>query len=148
MANQPERTGTQGIELIKHFEGLRLARYLDAVGKPTIGYGHLILPHERFTRPLTPAEADALLRQDLRSAELSLRKLLRVPVTQQQFDALMSFVFNLGSGRLRSSTLLRYLNAGAPAHAADQFLVWNKAGGRPLAGLTRRRQAERALFLS
>ncbi|KVP19182.1 lysozyme [Burkholderia ubonensis] len=148
MANQPERTGTQGIELIKHFEGLRLARYLDAVGKPTIGYGHLILPHERFTRPLTPAEADALLRQDLRSAELSLRKLLRVPVTQQQFDALMSFVFNLGSGRLRSSTLLRYLNAGAPVRAADQFLVWNKAGGRPLAGLTRRRQAERALFLS
>ncbi|KVC89117.1 muraminidase [Burkholderia ubonensis] len=148
MANQPERTGTQGIELIKHFEGLRLARYLDAVGKPTIGYGHLILPHEHFTRPLTPAEADALLRQDLRSAELSLRKLLRVPVTQQQFDALMSFVFNLGSGRLRSSTLLRYLNAGAPARAADQFLVWNKAGGRPLAGLTRRRQAERALFLS
>ncbi|KVC73244.1 lysozyme [Burkholderia ubonensis] len=148
MANQPERTGTEGIELIKHFEGLRLARYLDAVGKPTIGYGHLILPHERFTRPLTPAEADALLRQDLRSAELSLRKLLRVPVTQQQFDALMSFVFNLGSGRLRSSTLLRYLNAGAPARAADQFLVWNKAGGRPLAGLTRRRQAERALFLS
>ncbi|KWK91792.1 muraminidase [Burkholderia ubonensis] len=148
MANQPERTGTQGIELIKHFEGLRLARYLDAVGKPTIGYGHLILPHERFTHPLTPAEADALLRQDLRSAELSLRKLLRVPVTQQQFDALMSFVLNLGSGRLRSSTLLRYLNAGAPARAADQFLVWNKAGGRPLAGLTRRRQAERALFLS
>ncbi|KVT42143.1 lysozyme [Burkholderia ubonensis] len=148
MANQPERTGTQGIELIKHFEGLRLARYLDAVGKPTIGYGHLIRPHERFTRPLTPAEADALLRQDLRSAELSLRKLLRVPVTQQQFDALMSFVFNLGSGRLRSSTLLRYLNAGAPARAADQFLVWNKAGGRPLAGLTRRRRAERALFLS
>ncbi|KVX56519.1 lysozyme [Burkholderia stagnalis] len=148
MANQPERTGTQGIELIKHFEGLRLARYLDAVGKPTIGYGHLILPHEQFTRPLTQAEADALLRHDLRSAELNLRKLVRVPITQQQFDALMSFVFNLGAGRLRSSTLLRYLNAGASARAADQFLVWNKAGGRPLAGLTKRRQAERALFLS
>ncbi|MGZ2746931.1 lysozyme [Burkholderia stagnalis] len=148
MANPPERTGTQGIELIKHFEGLRLARYLDAVGKPTIGYGHLILPHEQFTRPLTQAEADALLRNDLRSAELNLRKLVHVPITQQQFDALMSFVFNLGAGRLRSSTLLRYLNAGASARAADQFLVWNKAGGRPLAGLTKRRQAERALFLS
>ncbi|RQS02597.1 lysozyme [Burkholderia sp. Bp9002] len=148
MANQPERTGTQGIELIKHFEGLRLARYLDAVGKPTIGYGHLILPHEQFTRPLTQTEADALLRHDLRGAELNLRKLVRVPITQQQFDALMSFVFNLGAGRLRSSTLLRYLNAGASARAADQFLVWNKAGGRPLAGLTKRRQAERALFLS
>ncbi|AOJ89809.1 muraminidase [Burkholderia sp. MSMB0856] len=148
MANQPEHTGEQGIALIKQFEGLRLARYLDAVGKPTIGYGHLILPNERFTRPLTPAEAEALLRRDLRGAELNLRKLLRVPVTQQQFDALMSFVFNLGAGRLRSSTLLRYLNASASARAADQFLVWNKAGGKPLAGLTKRRQAERALFLS
>jgi lysozyme len=148
MANQPERTGAQGIALIKQFEGLRLARYLDAVGKPTIGYGHLILPNERFARPLTPAEAEALLRRDLRGAELNLRKLLHVPVTQQQFDALMSFVFNLGAGRLRSSTLLRYLNAGARTRAADQFLVWNKAGGKPLAGLTKRRQAERALFLS
>ena len=148
MANQPEHTGEQGIALIKQFEGLRLARYLDAVGKPTIGYGHLILPNERFTRPLTPAEAEALLRRDLRVAELNLRKLLRVPVTQQQFDALMSFVFNLGAGRLRSSTLLRYLNAGACTRAADQFLVWNKAGGKPLAGLTKRRQAERALFMS
>ncbi|KVV53112.1 muraminidase [Burkholderia territorii] len=148
MANQPEHTGEQGIALIKQFEGLRLARYLDAVGKPTIGYGHLILPNERFTRPLTPAEAEALLRRDLRGAELNLRKLLRVPVTQQQFDALMSFVFNLGAGRLRSSTLLRYLNAGASTRAADQFLVWNKAGGKPLAGLTKRRRAERALFLS
>ncbi|MCA8201099.1 lysozyme [Burkholderia sp. AU33545] len=148
MANQPEHTGEQGIALIKQFEGLRLARYLDAVGKPTIGYGHLILPHERFTRPLTPAEAEALLRRDLRGAELNLRKLLRVPVTQQQFDALMSFVFNLGAGRLRSSTLLRYLNAGACTRAADQFLVWNKAGGKPLAGLTKRRQVERALFMS
>ncbi|NIF45994.1 lysozyme [Burkholderia sp. Tr-862] len=148
MANRPERTGAQGIALIKQFEGLRLARYLDAVGKPTIGYGHLILPNERFTRPLTSAEAEALLRRDLRGAELNLRKLLHVPVTQQQFDALMSFVFNLGAGRLRSSTLLRYLNAGTSARAADQFLVWNKAGGKPLAGLTKRRQAERALFLS
>nr|WP_249183836.1 lysozyme [Burkholderia ambifaria] len=132
MANQPERTGAQGIALIKQFEGLRLARYLDAVGKPTIGYGHLILPNERFTRPLTPAEAEALLRRDLRGAELNLRKLLHVPVTQQQFDALMSFVFNLGAGRLRSSTLLRYLNAGA------------RACGRPVPRLEQgRRQAAR-----
>lgn len=148
MPEQPTCTGTQGIDLIKQYEGLRLARYLDAVGKPTIGYGHLILPHESFNRPLCESEALALLRRDLRSAELGLRKLVRVAITQQQFDALMSFVFNLGAGRLRSSTLLRYLNAGANNHAADQFLVWNKAGGKPLAGLTRRRQAERKLFLS
>lgn len=148
MPDQPECTGAQGIDLIKHFEGLRLTRYLDAVGKPTIGYGHLILPHERFAGPITASQAEALLRKDLRSAELALRKLVRVPITQQQFDALMAFVFNLGAGRLRSSTLLRYLNAGATARAADQFLVWNKAGGQPLAGLTRRRQAERKLFLT
>ncbi|MCX4142799.1 lysozyme [Paraburkholderia sp. SEWSISQ10-3 4] len=148
MPEQPTCTGTQGIDLIKQFEGLRLNRYLDAVGKPTIGYGHLILLHESFNRPLSESEALALLRRDLRSAELALRKLVRVAITQQQFDALMSFVFNLGAGRLRSSTLLRYLNAGASSHAADQFLVWNKAGGKPLAGLTRRRQAERKLFLS
>lgn len=148
MTDSPNRTGSAGIELIKQFEGLRLARYLDAVGKPTIGFGHLILPHERFDRPIETGAAEALLKRDLRSAELQLVKLLRVPVTQQQFDALMAFVFNLGAGRLRSSTLLRYLNAGAAAKAADQFLVWNKAGGKPLAGLTRRRQAERKLFLS
>lgn len=148
MTDSPTRTGSAGIELIKQFEGLRLARYLDAVGKPTIGYGHLILPHERFDRPIETGAAEALLKRDLRSAEVQLVKLLRVPVTQQQFDALMAFVFNLGAGRLRSSTLLRYLNAGATARAADQFLVWNKAGGKPLAGLTRRRQAERKLFLS
>ncbi|AXL49990.1 muraminidase [Paraburkholderia caffeinilytica] len=148
MPEQPASTGAQGIDLIKQFEGLRLTRYLDAVGKPTIGYGHLILPHERFDRPLTESEALALLKRDLRSAELALRKLIRVAITQQQFDALMSFVFNLGAGRLHSSTLLRYLNAGATRQAADQFLVWNKAGGKPLAGLTRRRQAERKLFIS
>ena len=86
MPEQPTCTGTQGIDLIKQFEGLRLNRYLDAVGKPTIGYGHLILPHESFNRPLSESEALALLRRDLRSAELALRKLVRVAITQQQFD--------------------------------------------------------------
>ncbi len=148
MPDHPEHTGTQGVDLIKQFEGLRLNRYLDAVGKPTIGYGHLILPSERFDRPLSASAAEALLRQDLRGAEQAVHQLVRVPLTQQQFDALICFVFNLGGGRLRTSTLGRYLNAGAYAKAADQFLVWNKAGGKPLAGLTRRREAERKLFLS
>jgi lysozyme len=148
MLDQPQHTGQDGIELIKRFEGLRLRRYLDAVGKPTIGYGHLILPHEKFDAPLTAAGAESLLKKDLRSHELALRKLVRIAITQQQFDALMGFVFNLGPGRLASSTLLRRLNAGQFEHAANQFLVWNKAGGKPLAGLTRRREAERKLFLS
>ncbi|RKP44617.1 lysozyme [Trinickia fusca] len=148
MLEHPERTGPDGIDLIKHFEGLRLTRYLDAVGKPTIGYGHLILPNEKFAAALTTSAAESLLKQDLRKHELALRKLVRVPITQQQFDALMAFVFNLGPGRLQSSTLLRCVNASQFKNAADQFLVWNKAGGKPLAGLTRRRQAERKLFLS
>ncbi|WP_206956729.1 lysozyme [Trinickia acidisoli] len=148
MLEHPEHTGPDGIDLIKRFEGLRLRRYLDAVGKPTIGYGHLILSNEKFDAPLTAAGAQSLLKKDLRKHELALRKLVRIAITQQQFDALMAFVFNLGPGRLQSSTLLRCLNAGQFQRAADQFLVWNKAGGKPLAGLTRRREAERKLFLS
>ncbi|WP_312691151.1 lysozyme [Kosakonia sp.] len=147
MANQPDSTGDAGVQLIKSFEGLRLEKYKDAVGKWTIGYGHLILPNESFTRPLTQAEADALLRADLGSAERSLHRLVTVDLNQNQFDALVSFTFNLGAGNLQTSTLLRLLNAGEYSQAADQFPRWNKAGGKVLAGLTRRREAERALFL-
>ncbi|BEV73013.1 MULTISPECIES: lysozyme [unclassified Paludibacterium] len=144
----PERTGAAGIGLIKQFEGLRLSKYRDAVGLWTIGYGHLIGQSERFDRPLSRGEADSLLRADLRSAERAVRQLVRYGgLTQSQFDALVSFVFNLGAGRLRQSTLLRYLNVGNVPHAAEQFMVWDKAGGKVLPGLTRRRHAERSLFL-
>lgn len=146
--NNPRTTGEQGLALIKESEGLRLSTYLDAVGKPTIGYGHLIRPGETFKGPISQQQAEALLRKDLYDTEQGIAKAVRVPITQGQFDALASFVFNLGAGRLRSSTLLRKLNAGDYAGAADQFLLWDKAGGKPLKGLTRRRQAERKLFLS
>jgi lysozyme len=146
--NNPRATGEQGVALIKESEGLRLSTYLDAVGKPTIGYGHLILPRETFNGPISQARAEALLRKDLHDTEQAITQAVRVPITQAQFDALASFVFNLGAGRLRSSTLLRKLNAGDYAGAAQQFLLWDKAGGKPLKGLTKRRQAERKLFLS
>lgn len=147
MANQPQHTGDAGVALIKSFEGLRLEKYRDAVGKWTIGYGHLILPNENFPRPITEAEADALLRKDLQTSERGVHRLVTVDLDQDQFDALVSFTFNLGAGNLQSSTLLKLLNQGEYTQAADQFLRWNKAGGRVLSGLTRRREAERALFL-
>jgi GH24 family phage-related lysozyme (muramidase) len=147
MANQPQSTGAGGLALIKSFEGLRLEKYKDAVGKWTIGYGHLILPDEKFPHAITEAEAEALLRTDLLMTERGVHKAVTVALNQNQFDALVAFTFNLGAGNLQSSTLLKLLNQGEYAQAADQFLRWNKAGGKVLAGLTRRREAERALFL-
>jgi GH24 family phage-related lysozyme (muramidase) len=141
-------TGAKGIALIKSFEGLSLNKYQDIVGKWTIGYGHLILPDEVFNVALTEAQAETLLRRDLAVSEKGVNQYVLVPLTQNQFDALVSFTFNLGVGNLKSSTLLRVLNAHQYQSAADEFLRWDKAGGKQVAGLTRRRAAERALFIS
>ncbi|GAA5542536.1 MULTISPECIES: lysozyme [Brucella/Ochrobactrum group] len=144
---QQRRIGQSGLNLIKEFEGLRLEKYKDAVGKWTIGYGHLILPSERFDRPLTELEAEDLLQSDLRKFEGGVIQYVAVSMNQNQFDALVSFAFNLGLANLKGSTLLRLLNHGQYTEAAEQFLRWNKAGGMALPGLTRRRAAERDLFL-
>ena len=149
MHKQPENTGDKGVELICHFEGLKLERYRDAVGLWTIGYGHLILKTEMEKLiKITTGEAKTLLRKDLRRTEQGVQKLVSVSVTQNQFDALVSFAFNLDVGSLKKSTLLRKLNAGDVQGAALQFKSWNKAGGKVLTGLTRRREAEMKLFLS
>lgn len=140
------KTGPQGLELIKSFEGLRLQRYQDVAGKWTVGYGHLILPTERFDQPINPGTALALLKKDLRRTEQGVNSAVRVPLTQNQFDALVSFAFNLGVGALQKSTLLRLLNLRDYSGAAKQFLVWNRAGGKVVAGLTRRRTAECSTF--
>lgn len=135
-----------GLDLIKSFEGLRLKAYQDSVGVWTIGYGH--------TKTATPGmvisepEAEAMLRNDLAEAQGAVERLVKQPLNDNEYAALVSFVFNLGSGNFSRSTLLKKLNAGNRKGAADQFLVWNKAGGKVLAGLTRRRQAERALFIT
>ena len=144
MQKQPERTGDKGIQLICQFEGLRLERYRDAVGLWTIGYGHLILKEEmeKLTK-ITTGEA-----KDLKRTEDGVKKLLNNASTQNQFDALVSFAFNLGVGNLKKSTLLKKFNAGDIQGAALQFKSWNKAGGKVLTGLTRRREAEMKLFLS
>ncbi|MFM7428090.1 MAG: lysozyme [Elainella sp.] len=141
----PDRINSKGIRLLKSFEGLELKAYQDAVGVWTIGYGTT-----RGVRPgmvITEAQAEDLMKQDLRRFEQAIQDLVTVPLTSDQFSALVSFAYNVGEGALASSTLLRLLNQKNYQGAAEQFLRWDKAGGQALLGLTRRRRAERALFL-
>lgn len=139
------KTSQKGIDLIKEFEGLRLAAYKDAVGVWTIGYGHTKTAAKGMT--ISKVEAERLLAQvDLPVYESGVTRLVKVPLAQHQFDALVSFAYNLGVGNLRSSSLLRKLNQRDYLSAAEEFKRWNKAGGRVLAGLTRRRLAEELMF--
>lgn len=138
-------TGEKGLELIKQFEGLRLEAYLCPAGVWTIGYGHTAGVSAGDI--ITSEQADSYLRQDLAGAEKAVNHAVSVAINQNQFDALVSFTFNLGAGNFQKSTLLKKMNSGDYQGAADQFLVWVKAGGKKLSGLVARRQAERALFL-
>jgi GH24 family phage-related lysozyme (muramidase) len=144
-STKPGKTNAKGLRLIKAFEGLRLNAYLDAVGVWTIGYGTTqgVQPGMRITE----AQAEALLRKDLDRFEAAVNRLVKVPLNEDQFAALVAFTYNVGEGALETSTLLQLLNRRDIGGAADQFLRWDKGGGRTLAGLTRRRRAERALFL-
>ncbi|MFC1022272.1 lysozyme [Pasteurella multocida] len=144
-----------GLELIKRFEGCELTAYKDAVGVPTIGYGHTL--NVKMGQKITALEADKLLCEDVAHFEQGVMRLIQemgISVTQNQFDALVSFAFNLGLGNLRRSTLVKKLylmkqtDTASQQAVACEFLRWNKAGGKVLLGLTRRRQAEHDLFLS
>lgn len=132
------------IDLVKASEGCRLTAYRDAVGILTIGYGSTGGIKEGQT--ITQEQAEEMLIDDLDAAAEAVRKLVTVPLNQGQFDALCDFIFNLGEGRLRDSTLLRLLNHGRYGEAAAQFRFWVMAGGHPLPGLVKRRAAERAMF--
>ena len=134
----------RGLALIKEFEGLYLKAYRCPAGVPTIGYGHTA--GVAMGQTISEQQADEYLRRDVRMFERAVDRLVKVPLAQGQFDALVSFAFNLGAGALQSSTLLRMLNSGDYAGAAAQFGRWTKAGGRVLPGLVRRREAERRLF--
>lgn len=136
----------QGIALIKRFEGLRNRAYKCSAGVWTIGYGHT--KGVKAGQTVTTQQAEELLNADLKNFEDWVNKLVKVELTQGQFDALVSFCFNLGPGALDSSTLLKLVNQEKFALAADQFKRWNKAGGVELSGLTKRRLAERDLFVS
>lgn len=136
--------GRKGLELIKSFEGCRLEAYICPAGVPTIGYGHT--HGVRLGQIISQKQADDLLLEDLDQFVKAVNRLVIVPLNQNQFDALVSFVFNIGIGAFTSSTLLRLLNQRAYNEAADQFKRWNKGGGKVLKGLVRRRQAEEDLF--
>lgn len=138
------KTSIKGINLIKSFEGFRADAYLDAVRVPTIGYG--TTRGVKMGQKITEAQAVALLQKDLEMFENAINRLVKVPLTQNQFDALASFVYNLGETNFAGSTLLKVINNGRFELAPEQFLRWNKAGGKVLNGLTRRRQAEADMF--
>ena len=139
-----------GVALIKQFEGLELEAYQDIAGIWTIGYGHIETAREGMR--ISEREAEALLRRDLKPRESAVDRLASVPLNQNEFDALVSFVYNVGIEGFRRSTARKRLNRGDRLGAADALTWWNKAtvGGvlREVTGLTRRRAAERARFLT
>lgn len=139
------QTSAQMRKLIEGFEGCRLDPYQDTVGVWTIGYGHTGDDVYGGCGSIDQATADQMLADDLSDFEDAVNSLCP-KCTQQQFDALVSFSYNLGSGALRGSTLRRMHNAGNYTGAAGEFGKWNHAGGRVLAGLTRRRAAEAAVY--
>lgn len=136
-----------GLDLIKSFEKCVLHPYDDGAGYMTIGWGHLIRRGEHFEK-ITQAEADDLLELDLAQAIGAVSRLVKVPLNDNQFGALVSFTFNVGGGGLGRSSLLKSLNAGKYAEVPERLMVWNKAGGKVLAGLTRRRREEGKLFMT
>ena len=140
----PMTYSQDGLHLTEQFEGCKLEAYLDSVGVPTIGYGHTHGVTLGMT--CTQEQAEEWLLEDVQAAVNAVNSMVRVPLTQQEFDALVDFTFNLGSGSLQHSTLLRLLNSGDYQGAAGEFEKWDKAGGKVLAGLLRRRQAEEEMF--
>lgn len=137
-----------GLDLIKEFEGLRLKAYPDIGGVPTIGYG-TTGPDIKLGMEITKAKAEELLRADVAAFERGVSDLVKVAINQNEFDALVSFSYNVGLNALKTSTLLRLLNDGSDRSiVANEFLRWNKVGDRVVEGLTRRRKAERDLFLA
>lgn len=135
-----------GIDIIKKFEGCELEAYLCPAGVPTIGYGHTY--GVRLGRTISQAEADVLLDHDYQDSIEAVEELIKVPLSENQIEALASFVFNLGRGKLIGSTLRKKLNQGDYKGAAEEFDKWVFAGGKKLNGLIARRAAEKALFES
>jgi len=132
--------------ITKQFEGCQLEAYQDPIGKWTVGYGHTG-PDVYKGLTITQDRADHLLMLDLLLAQNTVNNLVEPQINQNQFDALCDFVFNCGTGNFQSSTLLKLINANDLADAAKEFVKWDKAAGKPLPGLLKRRQAEAALFV-
>ncbi len=141
-----------GIDLVKEAEGLRLDKYFDSAGFPTIGYGHLIGNTEDL-EVISASDAEDLLVKDLKSAEICVNLMVKTKLTQNQFDALVSFVFNIGCTKFKTSTMLKFINQGKFIEAANEFKRWNKMFDthnkqyKEVLGLTKRREREKILFL-
>lgn len=142
----------KGIDLIKQFEGLRLEPYLDVAGIPTIGYGNTYHDNGRRVslrdEPITAEWAEVLLKETLRRYENAVSRYVQVSISQNQFDALVSFAYNVGNEALRKSTLLLKLNKWLYKEAAAEFDKWVYANGERVQGLVNRRAQEKALFLT
>lgn len=139
------------LNFLKEYESKRLAPYFATdyerkIGKQTIGYGHVILPNENFGKGITDAQAEKLFVDDVNKYSEPIYKYVKVDLSQNQFDALVSFVFNIGETNFRKSTLLKKLNAGDYDEAANQFMRWAFQDGKPIAGLYNRRYSEVRIF--
>ena len=145
------KTSAAGRSAIAQREGNKLSAYKDSVGVWTIGVGHTSAagpPMVIAGMTITAEQSDEILSRDLGKTETTVSKAVNVPLSQNQFDALVSLCFNIGGGAFSGSTLVRKLNHGDYEGAAEAFLSWNHAGGKVLPGLTTRRQAERKQFLT
>ncbi|WP_033134607.1 lysozyme [Acinetobacter sp. MN12] len=143
-------TSNVGLDLIASLEDTKLKAYDDGVGVWTIGIGTTVYPNGVKVKKgdsCTLDQAKSYFAHDLKRFEASVNNLVKVPLSQNQFDALVSLVYNIGQTAFSKSTLLKKLNAKDYAGAADQFPQWNRGGGKVMKGLVRRRDAERALFL-
>ena len=135
-----------GLQLLKQSEGFRNSTYLDTAGYPTIGYGHRLIHPECYPNGITEAQASVILEWDVREAEQAVEQLVKVPLSQGQFDALVDFTFNLGAGALAASSLLRDLNASRYDAAAEQLLRWDHTENEVCTGLKIRRESEFRLW--
>lgn len=144
------KTSIKGINLIKKFEGEILHGYLCPAGKLTIGVGHVVLKGEPYAKggKITADESTKILKKDLIRFEKAVSKFVKVELNQNQFDALVSFAFNVGEANLSNSTLLKKLNRADYQGAANEFKKWIFANGVKLKGLVSRRESEKSLFLS
>lgn len=148
MDTKIKRISLKGLDLIKSFESFSDKVYICPAGYKTIGFGHVVKEGENFEHEVSLFEAERLLYNDAQFAEHAVMRLIQAPLTQHQFDALVSFTFNLGSGALQRSKLRRIVNREEHEDVPQEFLRWVWAGGRKLKGLIRRRQAEGALYSS
>lgn len=138
----------KGLDLIKKFEGFSDKEYICPAGKATIGYGHVILASESFEEPITRKEAENLLKKDLEPRQILLNSLLKVNIKQNQFDALMSLIYNIGVHNFQKSTLLKFVNNRLFDKVPDQFRRWFYINGKISKGLANRREEEIKLWLA